>query len=90
VGHSLGGALANLSGFELATAHPDTSVKLVSFGCPRAVNRPLAKAMRSLSNLQIVRVVNDVDPITRLPPWYASPLVWRRPLSFGHLKQAWL
>lgn len=68
VGHSLGGALANLSGFDLAREFPATLVTAVTFGCPRTVNAKLARAIREQRNLRLYRIVNLTDAVTRIPP----------------------
>ena len=54
---SLGGALSILSAYELAHKHPTRKVTLVTFGSPRAVNKPMAdellKALIASDNMQI-------------------------------------
>ena len=94
VGHSLGGALANLSGFELAREFPATLVTTVTFGCPRSVNAKLARAIRAQRNLRIYRLVNLTDAVARIPPWsfgarHTGYCVWlcdgavRTPTKYG-------
>ena len=65
VGHSLGGALAHLCAYELATLHPETPVDLITFG---SVGNPtFARAINDLPNLRAFRVQNEMDIVTRAP-----------------------
>lgn len=66
-GHSLGGALAHLSAFELAGMHPAVECRLDTFGCPRVGNGFFVQALQALPNLRAYRVQNGLDPITRGP-----------------------
>lgn len=64
-GHSLGGALAVLSGFDIA-AHTDRTVTLITFGQPRVGN----SAFRKMSDELIpnsYRIVMNGDPVSRIP-----------------------
>lgn len=65
-GHSLGAALATLSGFILANElkHP---VTVVSFASPRVGNAEWKKAFDSTPNLTHYRVTNDRDIVTAFP-----------------------
>ena len=57
-GHSLGGALASYTAFDLATACPATLVTAITFGAPKPVNTKLRGAMGAIPNLRVYRVVN--------------------------------
>ena len=68
-GHSLGGALAHLSAYELAAAHPETACLLITFGSPRPGNARFASALDNQPNVAAYRVQNGMDPVTRAP-WF--------------------
>ncbi|MEC9309242.1 MAG: lipase family protein [Chloroflexota bacterium] len=64
-GHSLGGGLAVLNGFDIA-AHTGRDVTLITFGQPRVGN----SAFRKMSDELIpntYRIVMDGDPVSRIP-----------------------
>ena len=67
VGHSLGGALAILCAHELGMARRDLPFYVHTFGCPRAVNRAFSVQLSSLANVHIVRYLNGLDPVGRIP-----------------------
>ena len=50
-GHSLGGALATLSAFEVASTFLDRQVLLTTFGSPRVVNAEFARVLASCTAL---------------------------------------
>lgn len=62
-GHSMGGAMALIFS---ALCHDQVN-KCVTFGAPKVCSQEWAKEMASY-DLQVVRVVNDNDLVTRLPP----------------------
>ena len=64
-GHSLGGALAALSSFDIA-AHTQRPVTVFTFGQPRVGDRRFREAYDELVP-NSYRVVVDGDPIARLP-----------------------
>lgn len=79
-GHSLGGAVSTLFYAELLADHPEIverycpgdkcskgSIKIVTFGAPRAVDLRLADRLDN-SPAQHLRFVNDNDVITAAPP----------------------
>ena len=85
---SLGGALSILSAYELAHKHPTRKVTLVTFGSPRAVNKPMADELKRLPNMLAYRVVNNTDAVTRVPPTYfgfrhVGHTIWLRDGSVG-------
>jgi hypothetical protein len=64
-GHSLGGGLAVLNGFDIA-AHTGRNVTLITFGQPRVGN----SAFRKMSDELIpntYRIVMNGDPVSRIP-----------------------
>lgn len=65
-GHSLGAALAVLCGTELSK-RTDKEVNVVGFACPRVGNRGFRTLVQSQSNLHVLRLKLDHDPITRVP-----------------------
>jgi hypothetical protein len=69
VGHSLGGAIANLTAYHLQGMLPDTSVRLYTFGAPR-VGLHLGfppDLERALGASNVYRVSHHMDPITMIP-----------------------
>ena len=67
VGHSAGGAVAVLALLDLVQTYPDRSFRVVTFGSPRVLNRPAARALDP-HNDRIVRVVAGRDIIPNVPP----------------------
>ncbi|PON96450.1 Fungal lipase-like domain containing protein [Trema orientale] len=70
VGHSLGGALANLSAFDLVengAVGSDVRVSSVIFGCPQVGNELFMKRVKGQRNLKILHVKNVKDLVPRLP-----------------------
>ena len=65
-GHSLGGALCTLFGFELSH-EIDNHVSIVSFASPRVGNQAFKDAFDSKQNLEHYRITNDRDVITGTP-----------------------
>lgn len=77
-GHSLGGALAVLAAARLCHAGPRL-VALTTFGCPRAGDSQFVSWLESrLPAHAALRVVNDLDIVTRVP---------FRTLGYAHLNQ---
>ncbi|KAG8991180.1 hypothetical protein FRB94_009798 [Tulasnella sp. JGI-2019a] len=72
VGHSLGGALANLDGVFLKLNIPSLTVKIVTFGEPRVGNQAWADYA---STFDITRITHSYDPI---------PIVPGRALGYHH------
>ena len=66
-GHSLGGALAVLIGIDLWNIKKQ--VTILSFGCPRIGDKTFTNFLQRISLLHY-RVVNGIDLITHLPPWW--------------------
>lgn len=65
-GHSLGGALCTLFGFELSH-EIDNQVSVISFASPRVGNQAFKDAFDGKTNLEHYRVTNDHDVITGTP-----------------------
>ncbi|KAJ9469470.1 Phospholipase A1-Igamma1 [Diplonema papillatum] len=83
-GHSLGGALAVLAGWDLARwvnenyepdpyGSPGVKIVLYNFGCPRVGNTRFATAFRQAVP-DAFRVVNDGDVVCSTPPRMYFPL----------------
>lgn len=74
-GHSLGGALATLCAYRLTVCAYDIDnipsqsvpVEMVNFAAPR-VGNPAFKRELEMSPALLVRIVNNNDPVPRLPP----------------------
>jgi predicted lipase len=73
-GHSLGGALACLFAFQIASSSElqlPKPVTCVSVASPKVGNEGFRKAFQLLEEeglLRHLRIVNDMDPVTLLPP----------------------
>jgi len=65
-GHSLGGAIATLASFELATANQDLELYCVTFGSPRVGNRNFAGKFNKRVK-ESYRLVYRDDAVTKLP-----------------------
>ena len=65
-GHSLGGALSTLFGFELSH-EIDNQISVISFASPRVGNQAFKDAFDGKTNLEHYRVTNDHDIITGTP-----------------------
>lgn len=65
-GHSLGAALAVLCGTELSR-RADCEVNVVAFACPRVGNRGFRTLVQHQTNLNVLRVKLDEDPVTQNP-----------------------
>ena len=65
VGHSLGGALATIASFDIASTL-DREVNTVTFGAPRVGTKDFRDAFESLP-INLYRVVVANDPIARVP-----------------------
>ncbi|PON96500.1 Fungal lipase-like domain containing protein [Trema orientale] len=71
-GHSLGGALATLSAFDLVENYVvgrDVLVAAFVFGCPQVGNTAFKERVAEHSNLKILHVKNVRDMVPRLPDW---------------------
>ncbi|XP_062105848.1 phospholipase A1-IIdelta-like [Humulus lupulus] len=74
-GHSLGGAMATISAFDLVendVVGPDVPVSAFVFGCPQVGNRQLKKRVEAHSNLKIFHVKNIRDIVPNLPDFHFS------------------
>jgi len=67
VGHSLGGALAQLSGMRYANARPAIMVSCIVFGCPKVGNLDFRFYVNSLPNLKVMRIEYGSDPWINTP-----------------------
>lgn len=67
-GHSLGGALAQITSYDLANIYPGTPISTVVFGCPRVGNEHFASNLVNLNDLKhFVMVTNTCDLVTDVP-----------------------
>ena len=80
IGHSLGGASSQIVAAEVATHFPKALVAVTTFGGPRPGNKAFARFCARLPNLRVLRVVNEVEQIPRIP--WCLPL----PGLFRHIK----
>lgn len=67
-GHSFGGALATLAGVRYACNRPTVRVSVHAFGSPKIGTVEFRRLANSFSNLRIVRVELEKDPILESPP----------------------
>lgn len=67
VGHSLGGAIANLTASFIQQQY-GTSVKLYTFDAPRVGTISFANEL-NLSSIEHHRVIHPSDPVTVIPVW---------------------
>ncbi|KAJ4954281.1 hypothetical protein NE237_011064 [Protea cynaroides] len=66
-GHSLGAALATLTGHDITTTFNHAPlVTVISFGAPRVGNRSFRRHVEK-SGSKILRIVNSQDPVTKVP-----------------------
>lgn len=65
-GHSLGGALAVLCAYDIASVYPDIELTLITFGQPKVGNKEFARKIDDLIPLYY-RVVNQMDPVPFSP-----------------------
>jgi hypothetical protein len=64
-GHSLGGAVAGLVGYELKKTAPNADIKVVTFGAPRFGDETFSKDYDRLLGKSTAHFVNDRDPFSR-------------------------
>ncbi|KXN91092.1 Lipase [Leucoagaricus sp. SymC.cos] len=78
VGHSLGGAIATISGVHLrVNLPPNTTFKLVTYGCPRVGNQAFVDFVNSHFPSAVARIDNRNDIV---------PIVPGRFLGFHHVE----
>jgi hypothetical protein len=65
-GHSLGGALALLNAYEVASAFPKVHVSVISFGAPRVGNSDFRDEM-CRKNVKVLRIVSKQDFVPQMP-----------------------
>lgn len=65
-GHSLGGALTTLFGYELSLRYSDLNINAVSFASPRAGNSAFRERHDARTNLKHYRFANNRDTVTSL------------------------
>ena len=73
-GHSLGGALATLAGWDLA--HTGNPGGIYTFGSPRVFGRSSSKRADEIFSGRYFRVVNSNDIIPRIPRLFRRNLGW--------------
>lgn len=70
VGHSLGGAMANLAADTVASANLNTKVILYTFGAPRIGTFSFANKLSQHNKvIDIFRVYHGGDPVSMVPLW---------------------
>jgi len=67
-GHSLGGALAMLCALDLEDGYEPVH-EVVTFGQPRVGDAAFRDYYNTLLGARTIRVVNQIDAVTRLPLW---------------------
>lgn len=79
-GHSLGGAMAVLCGYDLVRNQREEVTGVVTFGQPLLCKEDLANSVKDALGDRYVRFVNNKDIITRVPPNYVhcGQLIWWR------------
>ena len=85
-GHSLGGAAAMLFVARLGKVMPsrfsEGGITLCLIACPRVGNSAFVRdALAAQSELRVWRLVNHLDPVTRLPWWLPRPGFFRHPFA---------
>lgn len=80
-GHSLGGALAVLCSFDVATRLGFSNVTCTTFGCPRMSNTAFRKR-HMLAVPATFAVINAADVVTKLPPKTPKALSY---VNVGHV-----
>lgn len=77
-GHSLGGALAVMCGFDLADRASVDIDGLITFGQPMVAKQQLADRIEDLLSGRYVHYVNQQDVVTRIPPGFVhcGSVVW--------------
>ncbi|XP_058100447.1 phospholipase A1-Igamma1, chloroplastic-like [Magnolia sinica] len=65
-GHSLGGALALLNAYEVASSLPDLPISVISFGAPRVGNNAFRDKLNQMQ-VKILRVVIKQDVVPMMP-----------------------
>lgn len=84
-GHSLGAALASLTGLYLASAFPDKFVEVYTFGKPRVGNVIYATGVNTLLPTRFYRLTNDDDTVTNIPLSVTpNVLNYNQPLLYEH------
>ena len=69
IGHSLGGALANLAAEQLARMNV-ADIRVYTFGAPRVGHRGFSDALASaVGSERIYRVYHPADPVPMVPIW---------------------
>lgn len=79
-GHSLGGALAVMSAYELLKAGRHEIAGVMTFGQPMVVDSDLRRYMKPRLNGKFVHFVNESDPVARImtPYKHFGTLIWLR------------
>lgn len=77
-GHSLGGALAVLCAFDLATNENWDIHGLMTFGQPMVGDKTLATSINQILSPKFAHFVNELDIVPRIPPgfYHCGNLVW--------------
>lgn len=76
-GHSLGGALAILTAYDITTKFNNLPmVTVLSFGGPRVGNKRF-RCQLDKNGIKVLRIVNSDDPITRVPGFVIDDMASR-------------
>jgi pimeloyl-ACP methyl ester carboxylesterase len=80
VGHSYGGALAEIVAANYKSVFPPAKVQCLALGAPRIGGLSLGAAM---DQIDLIRINNVADPIPRFPPHFNEAPVAMLALGFG-------
>ncbi|KAF3644566.1 Phospholipase A(1) DAD1, chloroplastic [Capsicum annuum] len=88
-GHSLGGALAILTAYDITTKFNNLPmVTVLSFGGPRVGNKRF-RCQLDKNGIKVLRIVNSDDPITRVPGFVIDDMASRGDATMARLP-SWL
>ncbi|RDA94306.1 hypothetical protein CP533_0530 [Ophiocordyceps camponoti-saundersi (nom. inval.)] len=73
-GHSLGGALATITGAWLRTKFPETTFDVYAYGSPRVGDHKFADFVMGQKNGHTMRITKKADVVTSIP-WHLPPLM---------------
>jgi len=91
-GHSLGGAMAVLCGFDIVRNRKEPATGVVTFGQPLLCKADLADSIEEALGDRYVRFVNNRDLIARVPPNYVhcgQLIWWKNGKVFKNQKTGW-
>lgn len=88
VGHSLGGAMAEISAKSLADQYPKTAKRIagvVTFGAPKIGNQAYVDSYNTQLKNKTIRVRNKYDPVPSMPP-ASKGMGWYHPAEGNSLE----